>query len=306
MGFRKLGAALALALLVGGIAPVGVAEASTVTCGAVIVQDTTLDSDVGPCPGGGLIIGADDVVLDLGGHAVSGSGSGDGILVLGRDARIQNGTIAAFDRGVSTRQERGTFDRLVLTANDCHGIDMGIGASRNVVSRSVVTRNGCGGIRIFRAQFNAVVGSSVASNGGVGIAIESLGGIITAARSNRLAGNAIYANASEGVYVSEGSVGTTVEASSIRSNGGHGVYVGARFSAVRVRDNVIVSNSRSGVRVDDGFPSPLTDDPNEVHRNTALQNGALGGFDLADENAGCAGTVWAQNQFLTRNQGCIQ
>jgi hypothetical protein len=42
-----------------------------VGCGDVITQDTTLDSDLSACPGDGIVIGASDITLDLGGHTVS-------------------------------------------------------------------------------------------------------------------------------------------------------------------------------------------------------------------------------------------
>src|SRR2546425_13075034 len=51
------------------------AFANHVECGDLITQDTTLDSDLIDCPGDGIVIGADDITLDLGGHTVEGSGS---------------------------------------------------------------------------------------------------------------------------------------------------------------------------------------------------------------------------------------
>jgi large repetitive protein len=47
------------------------------TCGQVITEDTTLRSDLGPCPGDGLVIGARKVTLDLNGHAIVGDDTGD-------------------------------------------------------------------------------------------------------------------------------------------------------------------------------------------------------------------------------------
>ena len=70
-----------LGLVVGALAVMlfalqgGQAFAAHVTCGDVITQDTTLDSDLIDCPGDGLVIGADGVTLDLGGHTVDGTGT---------------------------------------------------------------------------------------------------------------------------------------------------------------------------------------------------------------------------------------
>src|SRR5688572_26585245 len=63
-------AALAFALLfaLGG----SQALASHVKCGDVLTQDTTLDSDLVDCSGQGIVIGADNVTLDLNGHTIDG------------------------------------------------------------------------------------------------------------------------------------------------------------------------------------------------------------------------------------------
>jgi hypothetical protein len=66
---RLLAAAL-LGLVALGAAP---AAASHVACGDTLTVDTRLDSDLA-CPGDGLVIAADGVTLDLGGHTITGSG----------------------------------------------------------------------------------------------------------------------------------------------------------------------------------------------------------------------------------------
>ena len=62
--------AAAGAMALGG----GRALASHVSCGDTITADTTLDSDLLDCPNNGIVIGADDVTLDLNGHTVAGDG----------------------------------------------------------------------------------------------------------------------------------------------------------------------------------------------------------------------------------------
>ena len=42
------------------------------SCGDVITQDTTLDSDLIDCPGDGVVIGASGITLDLAGHTIDG------------------------------------------------------------------------------------------------------------------------------------------------------------------------------------------------------------------------------------------
>ena len=50
------------------------ALASHVSCGDTITADTTLDSDLVDCPNNGIVIGANNVTLDLNGHTIDGDG----------------------------------------------------------------------------------------------------------------------------------------------------------------------------------------------------------------------------------------
>src|SRR5215217_1981024 len=52
----------------------GQASASHVSCGDTITADTTLDSDLVNCPSNGIVIGVDDITLDLNGHTIDGDG----------------------------------------------------------------------------------------------------------------------------------------------------------------------------------------------------------------------------------------
>ena len=81
MDALKNAAASVAALLVGAgllvaLSPAADAgEAVQVTCGQVITTDTKLANDLVGCPRHGLVIGADDVTLDLNGHTIAGDGT---------------------------------------------------------------------------------------------------------------------------------------------------------------------------------------------------------------------------------------
>src|SRR3954465_11436021 len=47
------------------------------SCGDTITSDTTLQADLTNCQSSGIIIGADDVTLDLNGHTIEGDGTRD-------------------------------------------------------------------------------------------------------------------------------------------------------------------------------------------------------------------------------------
>src|SRR5436190_9655677 len=51
------------------------AHAVTVSCGDTITTDTTLHKDLVNCPNNGILIGADNVTLDLNGHTIDGDGT---------------------------------------------------------------------------------------------------------------------------------------------------------------------------------------------------------------------------------------
>jgi hypothetical protein len=68
--------AMVLALVVAGFSVIGAGQALTrhVGCGDTITTDTTLDSDLVNCPNNGIVIGADNITLDLNGHTIDGDG----------------------------------------------------------------------------------------------------------------------------------------------------------------------------------------------------------------------------------------
>jgi parallel beta-helix repeat protein len=63
--------ATAVAIASGG----GSAQATHLGCGVTITADTTLDGDLLNCPNHGVVIGADDITLDLNGHLIDGDGA---------------------------------------------------------------------------------------------------------------------------------------------------------------------------------------------------------------------------------------
>jgi parallel beta-helix repeat protein len=73
----RLPATVVLAATVAAILALtgGEASAAHVSCGDMITVDTTLDSDLINCPNNGIVIGADNISLDLNGHTVDGDGT---------------------------------------------------------------------------------------------------------------------------------------------------------------------------------------------------------------------------------------
>ena len=114
------GAVVALALC--AVVPIA-ASAQSLTCGQVIVEDTTLQNDLSDCSGDGIVIGADGITLDLNGHTVAGlpcdteCAANDGVdNMAGHDrVRILNDTIRGFEHAVALAgADENTLARLTL------------------------------------------------------------------------------------------------------------------------------------------------------------------------------------------------
>jgi len=70
-------------------------------CGQTVTGNVVLTRDLSDCKGDGIVIAADDVVVDCGGHVISGTGSGDGIRAIDHSRlTVKNCVIRDFDKGV--------------------------------------------------------------------------------------------------------------------------------------------------------------------------------------------------------------
>src|SRR3954447_20592231 len=146
--------------------------------GVEISGDTLLDADVTAAQGPALVVVADGVVLDLGGHTVSGAPGGvtEGPGILLRDVSrctVRNGTVTGFDAGVAIQGgtanlvEGMTVQDNIGTPDSDYGDGIVVNDSReNVVRGNVVRRNGpFSGISLGpRASANEIVGNTVADN----------------------------------------------------------------------------------------------------------------------------------------------
>ena len=73
----------------------------TVFCGQKITQSIIVNNNLGDCLGHGLIVGADNITIDLNGKTIDGKSIGAAILNNGFDSvTIKNGRLTDFDFGV--------------------------------------------------------------------------------------------------------------------------------------------------------------------------------------------------------------
>jgi parallel beta-helix repeat protein len=176
---RLLGMASIAALLAVTVLVLSAAQAlgHHVKCGDVVTQDTTLDGDLLSCPGNGIVIGADNVTLDLNGHTIEGGTSffGVGAFSNGHSGvTIENGVIRKFGVGVQVaRATNNRVRRLSVADSGSWGI-LQLESSGNLISQNSLIDNG-------HNSFSLVTG-------GIGLGVGSHNEI----RENRLSDNVQY------------------------------------------------------------------------------------------------------------------
>ena len=222
--------ALGAAVLALALAPAA-AHAGHVGCGDVITQDTRLDSDLVDCPGDGVVIGADGITLDLGGHTIDGTGAGDGHQGVddsaGHDAvTVTRGTIREFHDGVYLQHAAGAVVRRV-----------GVSATGNAIH--VADADGA------KVQQNTL---SLSGNG----VFVSAGSAQTTIEANLMEGNSggIFLFGCASGICAELLTGTRVARNTLRDNGTGLVQVFAYESAIV--DNVVRGNTELGIAEGNG------------------------------------------------------
>lgn len=234
--FRKC----ALALLSGAVlvAPTTVVRAQSISCGATVFADLTLDQDL-TCAGAGLIVGADHVEIDLNGHSISGSGTGAGILVSGRaQVTIRGGTLANFMAGVLVTNST----RVSITGNtfqsNTDGVDLQTGSSIVTIKENTFLDNRARGVMLRSGSFD----NTVKENGFAG---NRVGVLLFGATATTVKENVVQASVQFGIRVNFLATGNLVIENLVSANpigidflAGASVPVGNTF-----RENSISSNT---------------------------------------------------------------
>lgn len=239
----------------------GVAEASHLDCGDTVSSDTTLDADIGPCDGDGLIIDDDNVTLDLDGHTISGlsgqqqqSGTGAGVLVDGVDGATVTNTstgeavIENFDGGVVLdNRDSGSGDHEIsnLTIRYNQGSESGTATSEIWGE----------GIGLWESSNNTIKDNEVDHNG-------------------RWAGIGLY-----GDLEANGSSDNTVERNKVRDNDWNdnetiheniGIRIEPYSNDNHIEDNLVTGSGLDGIAV---F---AFSEHNDIIDNKVEENGDLG------------------------------
>lgn len=210
--------------------------AAVLHCGQVVTQDTTLANDLRDCHGIGIVIGADDVTLDLGGHVVDGDGVADfeGIQSKGFDrVTIRNGSVRDFVEGVAVLFTTGTtISDLAISRQRHVGVFLD-GGDHVVVQRTSTRDIAFSGVFVTRSQDVAVRdNTSRDSGGGVGT---------RASHDLVISGNHVTSSTGTGIGLFDDVQRAQVLGNTVSDGRDAGVLVEA--DAARVAGNVVARNA---------------------------------------------------------------
>src|SRR5918999_543286 len=215
-----------------------------VTCGRLVTHSIRLTNNLVNCPGDGLVIGAERIIVDLGGHTIDGVGLGHGIQNEGYGGVvIRDGTVTEFDHGVRllAETEGGLVENLWLHHNEVSGIMLfdardgneirgntlennggGLlllsGTTGAIVSDNTLTLNSGGALELRDSDRNRLEGNRVVGGGDLGIGLERSTG-------NALLHNVVSGTRDGGIDVQLGSHDHRVEGNTITDSGDTGILV---------------------------------------------------------------------------------
>jgi parallel beta-helix repeat protein len=237
----------ALALAFGGTD--ASASRERVRCGDTITQDTKLKNDLVNCPNNGIVIGADDITLDLNGHTVDGDGVVGCEELYACDFGVDNG---AGHRGVTIKDGSiREFATAVVVLGADHNRLHGVSSSHNIL----------GGVLLIESPRARIEQNSISANG---LTTDQAGLIVFDSSDVRIDGNSVFDNGDIGMFL-QGVDDSRVERNSVSGNPEAGVILDGNRNEVsgnrasRNGDGISVggdSNTIVSNRVSDSFACP--------------------------------------------------
>lgn len=297
-----------------------VAAPPAVTCGQTITRSTTLTGDVGPCKGNGIIVGADNITLNLNGYRVLGpnlnhetgelktaTGNFAGVRLPNRKGvtvvgGMPGATISGFDAGIfvnggsnnrilnlAARKNVGPPDPNALLGD---GIVL-VNSANNLIQGNIVHGNG-------RYDGIAVLGND--SNGNT---IRSNTVTNTLANPTNPAGNGtgvgIIVSGFWDVATGKLVPGNDVLDNVVRSNDGNGIS-NVNTRDARVAGNMVEDNGHkqlpgNGIGVQMGLHPESSNGHMVIENNTIRGNGGNGISSLETEENQFLGNLVEHNGF---------
>jgi parallel beta-helix repeat protein len=222
---------------------------------------------------------ADDVVIDLQGFTLTGTGVAAGIITAApagcigvKRLEVKNGVIQNFGTPVSLCAPGAAPVAMYAKIHNLAVRNSQMGILLGNVSGSVVKNNKFSGINVAQAPANPFITYRI----GTAVYVDN-------STKNKIENNDIDGSAANGIALDHVSSDNEVQRNTITNSGRYGI--------------VIFGAGVSGA----GTPYPGSDD--NLVRGNRVSGSAV--KDMNDENAACGSNDWIKNTFLTANQGCI-
>jgi parallel beta-helix repeat protein len=233
-------------------------------CGDTITTDTTLHKDLVNCPNNGIVIGADNVTLDLNGHTIDGDGKPDescnprkelcdfGVAFENHDGiTVKHGSMRDFGSGLAAFSTRHTrLLGLATSRNFFSGIVFGTSPATTAGNARILVRNCSGnrstfgdgaGLNLFDSHHVRILNSSFRHNAHLGI--------VTAESSHDVIKGNVFSRNGDEALLMEGGEGFRMTRNRVIGNGG-GITLGPGSGNVITRNRV--SKGRDGIRIEKG------------------------------------------------------
>ncbi len=285
----RFGLSLACLLAATIVVPSAGATNGTLACGAVVTTNVKLTKSLKGCATG-LVVGADNVTIDLNGYSIKGLGNGEGIGIEAVDrtgVTLKNGTITDFGDGVrlfntSNSTVKGLVIRRALTGIRVSRTDNGTD-SNQILDNKV--RDSGDGIVAFGAASTRIAGNVLSDLMGTGILCRDTFASDARIEGNRsvrndvgirllfcgasVADNVASNNATAGIFRTRSS-GPTLRNEANRN----GIGISIDDSPGLIRNNEAKANFSHGISIVDQIPEngPFY----TVTGNTANRNGGFG------------------------------
>ena len=248
---------------------------TVVRCGQELTASTLVTNNLGNCQGNGLVVGAPNIIIDLGGRTIDGTGLEAGVLNDGYEGVVvRNGTIADFDHGVQLLAESDesvvegvTFRLNQLSAVEVFDTDGAIvrnntlvrnfggihllnGSSDGLVSGNTITDSADTALYVRDSDANTLADNTVVRGGGLGVGLERSDG-------NLVANNHISGTSDNGIEVADDSDDNRIEGNWVDDAGDTGIMV-AGSARNHVIGNTAQHMSDSGIGLNDADESVVT------------------------------------------------
>ena len=234
----------------------------------MLTESTLVGNDLDNCPGEGLVVGASNIVVDLGGHRIDGpdylienttgqeEGFPAGIRISGRtNVIVRNGTVQEFGWGVlmSSGTTHSVVDNVDSYRHAVAGVelfDADDGRNGNTVRSSKIADNELGVLLGAGTESAVVKDNEIHGNLGEQVLIHN-------SDDNRVESNTMHGIPtdpnldSDGGVLLEGSSGNTLVGNTVHDTGDAGVMMHMGSHRNRVEGGTYYRNGDAGVIIND-------------------------------------------------------